>query len=66
MKRLADRNPYRPRPEFDERHPSYSSLIRLRDDAAWRRRAGECLVSLLTRYRKGVAGPLDILIGDSR
>src|SRR5918993_749534 len=48
--------------EFDERHPSYSSLIRLRDDASWRRRVEEAWSRYLTRYRKGVAGPFDILI----
>jgi hypothetical protein len=62
MKRLADRNPYRLALEFDERHPSYSSLIRLREDASWRRRVEEAWSRYLTRYRKGVAGPYDILI----
>jgi uncharacterized protein len=62
MKRLADRNPYHLALEFDERHPSYSSLIRLRDDASWRRRVEEAWSRYLTRYRKGVAGPFDILI----
>src|SRR5215210_1818927 len=62
MKRLADRRPYRLALEFDERHPSYSSLIRLRDDASWRRRVEEAWSRYLTRYRKGVAGPFDILI----
>src|SRR5919112_607477 len=62
MKRLADRRPYYLALEFDERHPSYSSLIRLRDDASWRRRVEEAWSRYLTRYRKGVAGPLDILI----
>jgi HD superfamily phosphohydrolase len=47
---------------FDERHPSYASLIRLRDDASWRRRVEEAWSRYLTRYRKGVAGPFDILI----
>jgi len=61
-KRLADRRPYRLALEFDERHPSYFSLIRLRDDAAWRRRVEEAWSRYLTRYRKGVAGPFDILI----
>jgi HD superfamily phosphohydrolase len=62
MKRLADRRPYSLALEFDERHPSYSSLIRLRDDASWRRRVEEAWSRYLTRYRKGVAGPYDILI----
>jgi uncharacterized protein len=62
MKRLADRNPYQLALEFDERHPSYSSLIRLREDASWRRRVEEAWSRYLTRYRKGVAGPYDILI----
>ncbi|MCA1848552.1 MAG: hypothetical protein LC704_06130, partial [Actinobacteria bacterium] len=38
MKRLAERKPYGLALEFDERHPSYASLIRLRDDASLRRR----------------------------
>jgi uncharacterized protein len=62
MKRLAERNPYHPALEFDERHPSYASLIRLRDDSSWRRRVEEAWARYLTRYRKGVAGPFDILI----
>ncbi len=62
MKRLAERKPYRPALEFDERHPSYASLIRLRDDSSWRRRVEEAWARYLTRYRKGVAGPFDILI----
>jgi HD superfamily phosphohydrolase len=62
MKRLAEREPYRLALEFDERHPSYASLIRLRDDASWRRRVEEAWARYLTRYRKGVAGPFDILI----
>ena len=62
MKRLAERDPYRLALEFDDRHPSYASLIRLRDDAAWRRRVEEAWSRYLTRYRKGVAGPFDILI----
>jgi len=62
MKRLADRRPYHLALEFDERHPSYSSLIRLRDDASWRRRVEEAWSRYLTRYRKGIAGPFDILI----
>jgi len=62
MKRLADRRPYHLALEFDERHPSYSSLIRLRDDASWRRRVEEAWSRYLTRYRKGVSGPFDILI----
>jgi HD superfamily phosphohydrolase len=62
MRRLADRRPYNLALEFDERHPSYSSLIRLRDDASWRRRVEEAWFRYLTRYRKGVAGPYDIII----
>jgi uncharacterized protein len=62
MKRLAERDPYHPALDFDERHPSYASLIRLRDDASWRRRVEEAWARYLTRYRKGVAGPFDILI----
>jgi uncharacterized protein len=62
VKRLAERRPYRRALEFDERHPSYASLIKLRDDASWRRRVEEAWSRYLTRYRKGVAGPFDILI----
>ena len=62
MKRLSERRPYRLALEFDERHPSYASLIRLRDDASWRRRVEEAWARYLTRYRKGVAGSFDILI----
>jgi HD superfamily phosphohydrolase len=62
MKRLSERRPYCLALEFDERHPSYASLIRLRDDATWRRRVEEAWARYLTRYRKGVAGPFDILI----
>jgi uncharacterized protein len=62
IKRLADRRPYYPALEFDERHASYSSLIRLREDASWRRRVEEAWSRYLTRYHKGVAGPFDILI----
>ena len=62
MKRLSERSPYCLALEFDERHPSYASLIRLRDDASWRRRVEEAWARYLTRYRKGVAGPFDILI----
>ena len=62
MKRLTEREPYRLALEFDERHPSYASLIRLRDDASWRRRVEEASARYLTRYRKCVAGPFDILI----
>jgi HD superfamily phosphohydrolase len=61
-RRLADRRPYRRALEFDERHPSYASLIRLREDASWRRRVEEAWARYLTRYRKGTAGPFDILI----
>ncbi|MBA3610010.1 MAG: hypothetical protein H0W54_01125 [Rubrobacter sp.] len=62
MKRLVDRHPYRRALELDEGHPSYASLARLRDDASWRRRIEEAWSRYLTRYRKGVAGPYDILI----
>ena len=62
MKRLAERRPYRLALEFDERHPSYASLIRLRDDASWRRRVEEAWARYLTRYHKGTAGHFDILI----
>jgi uncharacterized protein len=62
MKRLSERSPYHLALEFDERHPSYASLIRLRDDASWRRRVEEAWARYLTRYRKGVAGSFDILI----
>jgi HD superfamily phosphohydrolase len=62
MKRLAERKPYHLALEFDERHPSYASLIRLRDDASWRRRVEEAWGRYLTRYRKGIAGHFDILI----
>jgi HD superfamily phosphohydrolase len=62
MQRLADRKPYHLALQFDERHPSYASLIRLRDDASWRRRVEEAWSRYLTRYRKGVAGSFDILI----
>jgi uncharacterized protein len=62
MKRLAEREPYRLALEFDERHPRYASLIRLRDDASWRRRIEEAWARYLTRYRKGDAGPFDLLI----
>jgi HD superfamily phosphohydrolase len=62
VKRLTERRPYRRALEFDERHSSYASLIRLRDDASWRRRVEEGWARYLTRYRKGIAGPFDILI----
>ena len=62
MKRLADRSPYHLALQLDERHPGYAALIRLRDDASWRRRVEEAWARYLTRYRKGVAGPHDILI----
>lgn len=61
-KRLLERRPYKRALEFDERHPSYASLIKLRDDASWRRRVEEAWARYLTRYRKGTAGPFDILI----
>ena len=62
VRRLIDRRPYKRALELDERHPSYAPLIRLRDDASWRRRVEEAWARYLTRYRKGVAGPFDILI----
>jgi HD superfamily phosphohydrolase len=62
VKRLAERRSYKRALEFDERHPSYASLIKLREDASWRRRIEEAWSRYLTRYRKGVAGPFDILI----
>ena len=62
VKRLTERRPYKRALELDERHPSYAPLIRLRDDASWRRRVEEAWARYLTRYRKGVAGPFDILI----
>jgi uncharacterized protein len=61
-KRLAERRPYHGALELDERHASYASLARLREDASWRRRVEEAWSRYLTRYRKGVAGPFDILI----
>src|SRR4051812_40129843 len=60
VKRLTERRPYRRALEFDERYSSYASLIRLRDDASWRRRVEEAWARYLTRYRKGIAGPFDI------
>ena len=62
VKRLVDRRPYKRALELDARHPSYASLIRLRDDASWRRRVEEAWARYITRYRKGTAGPFDILI----
>lgn len=62
MKRLAERKPYHLALQFDERHPGYDPLIRLRDDASWRRRVEEAWSRYLTRYHKGVSGPFDILI----
>jgi uncharacterized protein len=62
VKRLIERRPYKRALELDERHPSYASLIRLGDDASWRRRVEEAWARYLTRYRKGTAGPFDILI----
>jgi HD superfamily phosphohydrolase len=62
VKRLTERRPYKRALEFDERHSSYASLIRLREDASWRRRIEEAWSRYLTRYRKGTAGPFDILI----
>ncbi len=61
-KRLTDRRPYLRALEIDERHKSYSSLMRLRDDSSWRRRVEEAWSRYLTRYRKGEAGSFDILI----
>ncbi len=61
-RRLVERKPYERALEFDERHPSYASLVKLRDDASWRRRVEEAWARYLTRYRKGVSGPFDILI----
>ena len=62
VKRLTERRPYKRALEFDERHPGYPSLAKLRDDASWRRRVEEAWSRYLTRYRKGVAGPFDILV----
>lgn len=62
VKRLLERRPYSRALEFDERYSNYASLIRLRDDATWRRRVEEAWARYLTRYRKGIAGPFDILI----
>ncbi len=62
MKRLGERRPYRRALELDERHPSYASLARLSEDASWRRRVEEAWARYLTRYRKGVSGPFDILV----
>lgn len=61
-RRLAERKPYSRALEIDSRHHSYTSLIRLRTDASWRRRVEEAWSRYLTRYKKGVAGPFDILI----
>ncbi len=62
VKRLLEKRPYKHALELDERHPSYASLTKLRDDASWRRRVEEAWARYLTRYRKGTAGPFDILI----
>ena len=62
VRRLLERRPYSRALEFDERYSNYISLIRLRDDASWRRRVEEAWAHYLTRYRKGTAGPFDILI----
>jgi len=62
VKRLVERRPYKRALGLDERHSSYASLTRLRDDASWRRRVEEAWARYLTRYRKGIAGPFDILI----
>lgn len=62
VKRLIERQPYKLAVEFDERHPAYYALMRLREDATWRRRVEEAWARYLTRYHKGVAGPFDILI----
>jgi len=61
--RLVERRPYKSALELDERHPSHSSLLKLRDDASWRRRVEEAWTRYLTRYRKADhAGPFDLLI----
>lgn len=60
--RLVERRPFVRALEFDERHPNYASLLKLREDVSWRRRVEEAWARYLTRYRKGVAGPSDILI----
>ena len=62
VERLVEQNPYEHALELDERHPNYASLVKLREDASWRRRVEEAWARYLTRYRKGVAGPFDILI----
>jgi uncharacterized protein len=62
MRRLAERRPYGRALEIDPRHHSYDSLIRLATDATWRRRVEEAWSRYLTRYRKGTAGPYDLLI----
>lgn len=62
VKRLTEHRSYKRALELDERHPSYASLILLRNDASWRRRVEEAWARYLTRYRKGTAGPFDILI----
>lgn len=62
VKRLLEKRPYAHALELDERHPNYASLAKLRDDASWRRRVEEAWARYLTRYRKGTAGPFDILI----
>ncbi|WP_143527976.1 HD domain-containing protein [Rubrobacter xylanophilus] len=59
---LSERRLYRRAIELDERHPGYGSLLRLREDANWRRRVEEAWARYLTRYRKGEAGPFDILV----
>ncbi len=61
-RRLSERRPYLRALEIDPRHHSYTSLIRLKADASWRRRVEEAWSRYLTRYRKGVAGSFDILI----
>jgi HD superfamily phosphohydrolase len=61
--RLLERRPYKSALELDERHPSYVSLSKLREDPSWRRRVEEAWARYLTRYRKADrAGPFDILI----
>ncbi len=62
VRRLLERHPYKRALELDQRHSSYASLIRLRNDASWRRRVEEAWARYLTRYRKGTAGSFDILI----
>lgn len=62
MGHLAGRSHYFRALELDGRHPSHDYLMRFRGDSTWRRRVEEAWSSYLTRYRKGAAGPHDILI----